>query len=385
MPSRTFLAAVGDVNDPITWSGIPYHFLQAARADGLIDEGLPLNASGPDWTRRRVLWNLARVLTLRGQGGYQYSVPFLERLWAPFHEQLRGHSVINCFQLFAPSLVADRQVRKVFYIDMTLLQLFDFYGQRGTVGPALAREALAREREGYQAADLVVGHSSWAADSVIRDYGIAPAKVRWVIPGANLDRDLYHAWNDEVTRRGPVEADGPLKLVFIGKYWDRKGLDRLLEAILSAQQRGVEIRLHVIGCDRPSLPAPLQIVPGVEWLGFLDKRRGMRRFIDLVAQADIGCLLSRAEAGGMVLREYHALGLIVLGTTVGGSPEHMFDSAGRAFTPTATPQEIADWLVMLKSNPDEFRRLKANAWAIRAEATWDATVKRWRAMEQVAS
>ena len=71
MASHTFLAAVGDVNDPITWSGIPYHFLQAAKADGLIDEGLPLNASGPEWTRRRVLWNLGRVLTLRGKGGYR--------------------------------------------------------------------------------------------------------------------------------------------------------------------------------------------------------------------------------------------------------------------------------------------------------------------------
>jgi glycosyltransferase involved in cell wall biosynthesis len=378
---RTYLAAVGDVNDPITWSGIPYHFLQSAQAGGLIDEGLPLDASGPVWQRRRLLWNLGRFLTLRGKGGYQYSISFLEHLWKPFRAKLQVQSVINCFQLFPPSVVADRSIRKVFYIDMTLLQLFDFYHQRSTVGHAIAREAVERERRGYEAAEFVVGHSRWAADSVIRDYGIDPTKVRWVIPGANIERELYRSWNAEASQRGRPEADpaAPLKLVFIGKYWDRKGLDRLLEALLIAQQGGVETRLQVIGCQQSDLPTHLQNVPGVEWLGFLDKRRDMRRFLEIVAGADIGCLLSRAEAGGMVLREYHALGLIVLGPDVGGAPEHMFESAGRAFAPTAPAEEIAEWLIHLKQHSDEFRRLRENAWACREEATWDATVARWHA------
>jgi len=378
---RTFLAAVGDVNDPGTWSGIPYHFLQSAKAGGLIDEGLPTSCSGADWNRRRVLWNLWRVLRGRGKGGYQYSVPFLERLWRPFREKLRGNTVINCFQLFAPSVVGDRSVRKAFYIDMTLLQLFDFYGQRSTVGPAIADEAIEREREGYQAAEWVVGHSRWAVDSIIHDYGIDPGKVRWVIPGANIDRDAYLAWETKTETNGRPALDplAPLRLVFVGKYWDRKGLDRLLESLLVVRQRGVDARLKVIGCPMTELPARLRDVPGVEWLGFLDKRQELRRFLDVLAGADVGCLLSRAEAGGMVLREYHALGLVVLGTAVGGAPEHMIPGAGQAFAPTATPDEVANWLVSLKQHPEELKRLREHAWVHRADATWDATVRQWRA------
>jgi glycosyltransferase involved in cell wall biosynthesis len=98
-----------------------------------------------------------------------------------------------------------------------------------------------------------------------------------------------------------------------------------------------------------------------------------------VSSADVGCLLSRAEAGGMVLREYHALGLVVMGTTVGGAPEHMFPDVGRAFAPAALPADIAAWLVDLVRRPSELARLRERAWACRERATWDVSVRRWQA------
>ena len=91
--SRVYLAAMGDVNDANTWSGIPYHFLQAAKAGGLIDEGLRLECEGPAWQRARLLWNGWRWITGRGRGGYQYSVNFLERLWQPVAEKLVDQAV----------------------------------------------------------------------------------------------------------------------------------------------------------------------------------------------------------------------------------------------------------------------------------------------------
>ena len=40
---KAYLAGIGDVNDPRTWSGIPYHFMEAAKAEHLAIEGLCLN------------------------------------------------------------------------------------------------------------------------------------------------------------------------------------------------------------------------------------------------------------------------------------------------------------------------------------------------------
>lgn len=375
--SRVYLAAVGDVNDPITWSGIPYHFLQTAKAEGLIHLGLALCADGPAWNRRRILWNLSRFATGSGKGGYQYSVPFLEQLWAKEIPGLVGQFIINCFQLFPPSMVSDQKYRKCYYIDMTLKQLFVDYQIDATIGKSIAADALAREKAGYQAAVLVVCHSRWAANSVVNDYGVEASKVKVIVPGANIDRTALMAWQEQSSMRLRLPGE-PLKLIFVGKYWDRKGLDRLLEALLLVNRQKQQVHLQVMGCERSTLPAHLQNVNGVEWLGFINKRTEMQRFLDTVASADVGCLLSRAEAGGMALREYHALGLIVLGTAVGGAPEHMFPDAGQSFTAEATVEEIAAWIVKLTNDMEYYRQLREAAWQRRLQATWLETVRQWR-------
>lgn len=375
--SRVYLAAVGDVHDPITWSGIPYHFLQTAQAEGLIDEGLALRADGPQWRQRRLLWNAWRVLSGRGKGGYQYSVPFLEKLWNNDKKKLEGQFIINCFQLYPPSMVNDSKYRKCYYIDMTLKQLFVDYQIDATIGESIAADALAREKSGYQAAELVVCHSQWAANSVVNDYDIDASKVQAIVPGANLDRTALETWQTKATMR-LRQPDEPLKLLFVGKYWDRKGLDRLLEALLVVNRQTDKVQMQVMGCERTTLPVHLQNVPHVEWLGFINKKTEMQRFLDTVASADVGCLLSRAEAGGMVLREYHALGLIVLGTAVGGSPEHMFADAGMAFAPDANADQIAAWLIQLATDHGYYSQLRRTAWERRQQATWLETVRQWR-------
>lgn len=377
--TKTYLAAVGDVHDPITWSGIPYHFLQAGQALGFLDDGLRLTANGMPWKVRRILWNSWRGMTGRGVGGYQYSCSFLENLWKHERHRLRDARTINCFQLYPPSMVSNEQHRKLFYVDMTLKQLFEFYQVGSSIGSAIAREAIERERVGYQSAELMVGHSRWAAQSIIQDYGISPEKVHAIIPGANLDRTTYLQWYSTATCRMRNPHD-PLKLIFVGKYWDRKGLDRLLEALKLVHAEGKRYELTVMGCQRSTLPAHLQDVPNVNWVGFLDKSKEAQRFFDLVASADVGCLLSRAEAGGMVLREYHALGLIVMGTAVGGSPEHMFADAGKAFVPDDDAETIARWIVQLIDDHAFYASLREAAWKHRLQATWDETVQHWRTL-----
>lgn len=374
-----FLSAVGDANDPVTWSGIPYHFLQEAKAQGLLDEGLPLAVNGPSWRLRRWAWNAMSVLSGDHYGGYQYSVPFLEALWAPYRERLRGALVINCFQLYPPSVVADPSVEKWFFIDQTLHQLFDHYGLRSTVGRRIAGEAIAREQEGYHAAAGVIVHSQWAAHSVIEDYGISPARVHVVVPGANLDPDAYARWEKEEEDRragnsGVCDLDRPVRFVFVGKDWKRKGLDRLLNGFVLACRRGCRATLRVIGCLRESLPEALRNIPAVEWCGFIDKRRESERFLRMVAECDVGCLLSRAEAGGMVLREYHALGLAVLGTDAGGAVEHMIPEASVTIKTQADDEEVASVLLELARETEQLRKLRAAAWTRRHLVLWVESV-----------
>src|SRR5258708_5811405 len=74
------VAAVGDVTNPSSWSGIPYHFWRAAMKAGFAT--LPWQMNLETFKRRRVAWNVKQGMMGRGVGGYQYSDDFLERLEA---------------------------------------------------------------------------------------------------------------------------------------------------------------------------------------------------------------------------------------------------------------------------------------------------------------
>ena len=361
---RRYVAAVGDANDPHTWCGIPYYLLQAGITAGCFDGGLRLSAHGLHWQAQRLLWN--GVQWTRGDrfGGYQYSVPFLEWLWREERIRARNAAVINCFQLFPPSLVGDASVEKWFYIDQTLTQLFDHYGQRALVGKKIAAEAIARERIGYQAATGVIVHSRWTANSVATDYGIASDRIHVVTPGANIAAQPYEKWLAmQSSAATAAERDRhALKLVFIGKDWRRKGLPRLLAALQRVQKQSVSINLCVIGCRQDDLPAALSTTPSVQWHGFIDKEADWARFLALVGSCDVGCLLSTAEAGGIAQREFHALGLAVLGTTAGGAPEHADLECSWLVAPDAPVETIAAQLVKLARDPTWVSRAKAAAW-----------------------
>lgn len=316
---------------------------------------------------------------MRGErrGGYQYSRHFLERLWSPSLHRIKNNIVINCFQLYAPSVVSDRTIKKWFFIDQTLLQLFDYYGLREHLGQRIVQEAVGRELEGYHAASGVIAHSCWAARSLAEDYDLPADRVHVVLPGANIDPTAYAKWEqEEEALRAEVRKLGrPMSLVFVGKDWRRKGLDRLLGALSLARKAGARATLKVIGCERESLPEHLRATEGVEWVGFINKRADADRFLRTVADGDVGCLLSRAEAGGIAFREYHALGLAVIGTDTGGAPEHTLPEASVLISPDATTEETAATLFALERDETRLTSLRAAAWNLRHTVSWAETIR----------
>lgn len=374
-----YLAVVGDAADPRIYSGTAFHLLQEGRRQGVIQHGLRLSVRGPSWHLRRAIWNAQQVLRSGRIGGYQYSERFLEALWKDYRDVLRGNSVVNCFQLFPPSVVADGTIHKWFFIDQTLSQLFRDYGAYCGVSDGPSGDLLRREREGYLAAEGVIANSSWAAKSVIQEYGIAEKKVHVVVQGANIDSIPYERWHQSSAISRPCRSEalpGPHvpKLVFVGKDWRRKGLDRLIHAFQILLSKGIRATLRIIGVPPAHVPSAWLALPGTEWIGFIDKTLDGDRFLGLVSECDIGCLLSKAEAGGIALREYHALGLVVMGPDVGGAPDQMLVEASIRVAPGSSDEDIATMLAALLADPVRFQAMREAAWSRRKEALWTVPV-----------
>jgi glycosyltransferase involved in cell wall biosynthesis len=351
----------------------------AGQSSGFFDAGLSLSVKNKIWSARRWWWNLRQFRSLR-YGGYQYSRDFLSRLWAQAETFEPGDVVLNCFQLWADEIASTTSIRRWVYIDQTLNQLFFYYGLARNVSKRTLSEAIEREKRQYETAEGIVTHSQWAADDVIGSYGIAKSKVYVVLPGANIDSAISAVWESalpKASRRNEEEIGSrPLRLVFVGKDWRRKGLDRLLGAVRVAHGAGANLHLLIIGPPKSTLPSFLQRTPSVTWAGFIDKRRDPLHFIKLVGSCDIGCLLSRAECGGISLREFHRLGLAAIASDTGGSPEHTLRDASTLVSPYAEDEEISSVLIELASRPSLVANQRNAAWRQRDTMTWDYTVAR---------
>jgi glycosyltransferase involved in cell wall biosynthesis len=336
---------------------------------------MPVSDLGRSLRAKRAAWNIGKALSEFHVGGYQYSAAFLEWLWRPAKHIAPHSAIINCFQLYPPSIVKDPSVEKWFFIDQTLSQLFE----SGLYGKTPSRAALSKlipfETANYQAAAGIVTHSHWAARSVKDEYGINPAKIHVVVPGANLEQEDYDWWGKTASHllsdRNSRIAAGRPRLVFVGKDWRRKGLLRLIDAVVTSKPLGISPTLRVLGCNRNELPSAYRNVPDIEWFGFVDKRDGTRQFIKSVGECDIGCLLSRAEAGGIVLREYHALGLATLAADVGGVPDHVIPRASVLIPSDMDPTAIAQKLALICRHD---ANIAQRAWTSRKSALWQESI-----------
>lgn len=219
-----------------------------------------------------------------------------------------------------------------------------------------ARDGLARldfapnaamDRAVFRAARAIVSTSRWAADDVICDVPAVADRVHvmpYPVPLEGFDR----AWIDE---RAARPADEPVRVLFIGGDWVRKGGPELLEAWRAGEF-----------ADR----ARLDVVtdwPGVSALdaGGLRVHRGVRAYTAEWFQrwrlADVFVMPTRGEAFGMVFQEAAAAGVPAIGTSINAIPEIVQHAATGLLVPPADPHALRQALDRLVGDAALRRRL----------------------------
>ena len=357
------LTVVGDPNDINTWSNIPYFFLQAGKQQGFLDGGLPLQ---PEHLRfQRWAWNLWMLLRTGSYGGFQYSEFFLNRLFDQVAVDSEHDEFISHFPLLPPK-PAKHGYQVSYYIDATLKQNFDDYGVASNVSPAMQEQAVEQERRNYHHANRVVTMSNWAADSVIHDYGVPNERVHVVPGGANLHEDKLPSTLGTTASRDLQ----PLRLGFIGKNWERKGLPFLLRVAEVLEQRGTEVEVVAIGPEESEVPSHRLLSTE----GFIDKAADLPRFVEAVQSFHFGCLFSSIEAFGISNVECLRLGIPVLASNVGGIPDTIPDGCGVLFDTDAAPSNVADRLESFVQKPSTYHQRASEIEDRAYTFTWDRVV-----------
>jgi len=164
--------------------------------------------------------------------------------------------------------------------------------------------------------------------------------------------------------QGPKPADGDLRILFVGRPEERKGLPILLTAF-NALVEHVPCRLTVIGAEREDV---LRFVADPELLRSIDIRGRVSRE-DLWTElhdADLLCAPSLSgESFGMVLTEAFAAGTPVIASAIAGYSDVVSDGVDGLLVPPGDPQRLAEELQRVHFEPE---RLQAMGEAARRSA-----------------
>ncbi len=264
-----------------TWLPIPFETPGPERFVPLLRSNWSVRAS---WRARRVL-NAA--------------------LASQAHRALVFHTQVT--SLFSVGLM--RRYPSLVSLDATPInydQVGQYYGHRAAGGGFIDRRKFQMNRDALQAASALVSWSDWAKASLIDDYGVDAAKISVLAPGAHA------AYFDIGARRQPHGGDEPVRILFVGGDFVRKGGEQLLQAF-SLGNFSQQAELHLV-TNHAVEPRPNVFV-----------HRGLGpnspQLLRLFEMADLFVLPSFAECLAVVLMEATAAGLPVITTDVGALSE----------------------------------------------------------------
>jgi len=207
------------------------------------------------------------------------------------------------------------------------------YGHRPADARLLDRRKRELHRTAFQRATAIVAWSEWVRDSLVTDYGVDPARVAIVRPSAATS--FFQLGERREFRSGAR----PLRVLFVGANFARKGGDVLLEAI--APLLGADVELDLV--TQADVPARRGIFV----------HRGLApnspEMLRLYESADIFVLPTFADATALAVIEAMASGLPIITTNVGAQPESVGDAAITVAPGNAAL--LSDALRLLVSNP----------------------------------
>ncbi len=155
---------------------------------------------------------------------------------------------------------------------------------------------------------------------------------------------------------GPKPGGDELRVLFVGRPEERKGLPILLAAF-GALVEHVPCRLTVIGAEREDIIRFLPDPDLMRWID-VDGRVCGEQLWRSLHEADLLCAPSLSgESFGMVLTEAFAAGTPVLASAIAGYSDVVTDGVDGVLVPPADPQSLAEALQRLHHEPDRLVRM----------------------------
>jgi glycosyltransferase involved in cell wall biosynthesis len=246
--------------------------------------------------------------------------------------------------------------------DITVGPLMDYYPQFAKITARGRRLANEQERMVVEGCASIVLSSDWAAESAAKYYCVPRSRFVVAPFGANFERDP-----DKVE----APLGGPLKLLFVGYDWQRKGGEIALATFRQIRLRAPDAEFHVVG----SRPQTALETPGVTVYGRLTKRdpQQAEKLLSLFRGSSFFLMPSRYEASAIVYNEACAYSLPPVGAETGGTGTLIRNGENGLLLPyDAPPEAFAEAILAVWADADRYQTMR------RAARTAYETRLNWR-------
>ncbi|QAY77038.1 glycosyltransferase family 4 protein [Sphingosinicella sp. BN140058] len=348
---RAAFIANGNPRDIKLWSGTPHHMLKALERQ--FDVTLVVEQVWADWYRP-----LGRAAKLLTGGRFEYS-------WSRFYSRLAAARTIRKLEAARPDVVFAVALTDAAYLfterlpvvtitDAVIPDLVEYYDMFRQLSVTAKRKARAAEHRAFHESLLVHFPSHWACRSAIEKQGMPAEQVVQIAWGANMPPE----------RRLPRRlGGGPVRLLFVGTDWKRKGGPVALSAVRALAERGIQSSLDIVGCSEEVLEGASPL-PNVTFHGFIDKSSpaDQATLNRLYSEASFFILPTAAEAWGIVFAEAAHHGLPSLGYATGGVTTVVSDGETGILLPVGSSGDtFASHIEALLNHPDAYERMSAAA------------------------
>ncbi|MBE7037964.1 MAG: glycosyltransferase family 4 protein [Ruminococcaceae bacterium] len=216
--------------------------------------------------------------------------------------------------------------------------------------------------EFYRNCGGVFTMSEWLKNDLIKNTGLPECKVFHVGGGCSVDVSLI----DDSMKEGN-------KFLFVGKNWDRKNGDLVVQAFKKVRNHYPELKpeLYVAG---PEVP-PLSVVgiDGVHFLGSLSYKE-LARYYNM---CDYFVMPSNFEAYGLVFLEALIFGLPCIGKNCFAMPEFIQNGENGYLIDKNDPDELMAAMEKLLSGGKALvQNLKKDHMNLLAKYSWDSVADR---------
>jgi glycosyltransferase involved in cell wall biosynthesis len=185
-------------------------------------------------------------------------------------------------------------------------------------------------------------------------------RTETAVHGIAVDNVHAHRQHRERMRAELRVAPDECLAVTVANYRRHKDYPTLLAAARLVRDRGLPVRFAAVG--QGPLESDVRAEHARSGLGEDFRLLGYRPdALDVLAAADIFVLSSRQEGLPVALMEALALGLPVVATAVGGIPEGVSQGVEGFLVAPGCPDEFADAIARLASDPELCRRMAESA------------------------